>query len=218
MAYGKKIDRTFYAFQSEPKESPQVLVLGLNPHGTYNYAGQYENNDWKIPNGMTPDVFVHQNPCIGGKDSWNIIKKMKVTTSVCKDLDEAFSDSNMMYMNILYFNSDNFAEFQRSFPAYWREAFSKCAEFTGFLIHQIVKPKRIVCFGIDKCFNKFIGSEQHTPVEVILPRKLVKCEVGGIPAYGIIHPSARPKDLPDDLRRKIGELLAHEWFGYNGTL
>jgi len=98
MAINKKIDRTFYAFQSEPKEQPPALILAFNPYGTYSYADQYGNEKWEILNGMTADVFMHQNPFYKGgkhyneKEKWNILEKLDVTLSVSEKLRELVSD------------------------------------------------------------------------------------------------------------------------------
>ena len=86
------IDRSFYAFQSEPKESPEILLLGLNPKGKDNYESIFQNsiNGWGLNSWgkMIPEVFVHQNPWyIGGTQAsiekeWNILKKMNKTIHV----------------------------------------------------------------------------------------------------------------------------------------
>ncbi|MDR0829703.1 MAG: hypothetical protein LBN95_06290 [Prevotellaceae bacterium] len=210
-----KIDRSFFAFQSEPKECPKVLILGLNPAGVCSYADQYKNEKWEIPNGMTVDVFVHQNPWYFGgkhydeKERWNILEKLKITTSVNDPMKEMFSD--IVYMNILYFNSKDFSEFQ-TFDK-WQEVFDKCAEFTQFLILNIIKPERIVCLGIDNCFLKFIKNENHTKVIQGLEKSEIHCtDNKSISVYGITHPSAR---ISNEQRATIGYYLSQEWFKTN---
>jgi hypothetical protein len=211
MAIDKKIDRAFYAFQSEPKEKPNVLILALNPYGTYSYADLYKNEKWEIPNGMTPDVFIHQNPFYkegkyyNEKEKWNILEKFDVTLSANDDLKRLVSD--MVYMNILYFNSRDFSEFKNTFPQYWEEAYTKCIHYTKFLIQNIIKPEMIICLGIDNCFNKIID---RSKVEELLPGKVHKTIMNETTVYGITHPSAR---ISNEEKIVIGHYLSKDIFG-----
>jgi len=209
MAIEGKIDRTFYAFQSEPKEKPECLILGFNPYGECSYADQYKNEKWEIPNGMTPEVFIHQNPWYYGgkhydeKEKWNILNKFDVMLATNTNLKELMSD--MVYMNILYFNSKDFSEFKSKFPKYWKEAYTKSIDYTKFLIQNIIKPKIVICLGIDNCFKKFIPA--NSEVKNILPKypnAAHKTIINGIPVYGIIHPSYR---MTNELREEIGEAI-----------
>ena len=198
-----KINRAFYAFQSAPKEKPKVLLLGLNPGRDYPYEAQYKNEVWNIPNGMTVEAFIKANPYDKEMDAWTILKGFKKTTSVHPLLQSEFED--MVYMNLLYFNSINFDEFQRSFKENWKEVFDKCTEFTKFLIVEIIKPERIVCMGIH-CFPQFIGKDTK-------PQNRVKtASLNGIPVCGIPHPSAR---LSNEIRETIGKELTKLWYGSN---
>ena len=211
MAISKKIDRTFYAFQSEPKEKPNVLILAFNPYGTYSYTDQFGNKKWEIPNGMTSDVFIHQNQFYKGgkhyneKEKWNILEKFNVILSANDKLNGLISD--MLYMNILYFNSQDFAEFKNKFPEYWEEAYTKCVDYTKFLIQNIIKPKIIICLGIDNCFNKLINSSETVE---LLPRKVHKVTMNETTVYGIKHPSARTSNHE---KITIGYYLAKDIFG-----
>jgi hypothetical protein len=202
-----KIDRSFYVFQSEPSFEPEVLILGLNPQDQFKsrYLNQYENVGWGLSDygKMTADVLIHQNPWyIGGKQAerkkkeWNILRNLKKTINVHHDLYQLFD--NMVYMNILYFNSTNFVEFKNSFPLDWKDVFENCVELSSLLIYEIIKPKTIICLGIDNCFKSFIG---NSPNEELINRSLYKCKVNGINIYGITHPSARKTNFS---RENIG--------------
>ncbi len=189
-----KIDRSFYAFQSEPSEEPDVLILGLNPHDLSNYQSQFDNIDWglKEKQKMIPEVFIHQNPWyLGGKQSnpkqpWNILSKMNKTIHVQPDLSQLFE--KMVYMNILYFGSEDFKEFQTSFKEHWKEVYDNCIALSSLLIFDIINPKRIVCLGIDNCFKPLING---SPAEELINGSLYKTKKNGIVIYGMTHPSAR---------------------------
>lgn len=210
-----KIDRCFYAFQSEPKETPEVLILGLNPHGKDNYESMYikDENGWglKKEERMTTEVFMHQNPWyVGGrmadkKKEWNILNKMNKTIHVNKEFSKLFD--NMVYMNVLYFNSNNFREFQTSFPNHWKEVYENCIELSKILISKIIKPKKIICLGIDNCFKPFIGNEQFEP---LIEGDLVKLKKDEFCIYGMTHPSA--PGISNIRRENIGWHIYADWF------
>ena len=213
VAYCDKIARTkvdcgeFYAFQSMPQEEPNVLFLALNPHDSYRcttYQVQRENKNWNIPNGMTEDVFIKANPCYNGKDTWTILKGFEKTKNVHPELKSIFD--SMMYMNLLYFSSIDFKDFRKKFNENWKEVLDKCAEFSNFLIYEIIKPKKIVCLGAN-CFPKFIGKEKFSILNGIVKKTIVN----KIPVYGIPHPSS--PYLSDIERVMTGWTLANDWFG-----
>jgi len=210
-----KIDRAFYAFQSKPKEEPKVLILGLNPRGMDNYESQYNNERWglKLNQGMTPEVFVQQNQWYyGGKEyrtekkEWNILKNLRKTSSAHSKLHDLFREENIVYMNILYFNSEDFNEFKKCSGSHWKEIFDTCVELSKILIHEILKPKKILCLGIDNCYKSFTTNSNS---EVLIPGVLLKTKLNNLFVYGMTHPSAR---ISDERRRLIGRYLYADWF------
>ena len=104
----EKHNRAFYVFQSAPKETPKVLLLGLNPGEDYYYETK-----------MTLKVFTEQNQWyFGGKNhnpktKWNILKKLEKTIEVNEKLNNEFS--NMVYMNLLFFTSSCFSVYNSTF-------------------------------------------------------------------------------------------------------
>jgi len=213
--YCDKIARTktdcgeFYAFQSAPKKKPNVLLLVLNPRDEYNCTYQAQCEGKNMPDGMTIDFFINGNSFYSGKTSeeatWTILKGFEKTKNIQhQDFKDEFD--NMMYMNILYFSSINFDDFKRKFKENWKEVFEKCADFTKFLIFEIIKPTKIICLGAE-CFPKFIGKEKFS----ILNGIVKKTTINNIPVYGIDHPSYR--FLSDAKRVMTGWILANDWFG-----
>lgn len=206
-----KIDRSFYAFQSEPNEKPDVLVLGLNPKGDYPYASIFNNekDGWGLNQlgRMTPEVFIHQNPWyIGGKFEdvkWNILKNLKKTIEVNEDFHSRFD--KMMYMNILYFNSVDFSEFKSFSKKNWKEVYENCIRLSTLLIFEIIKPTKIICLGINSCFRPFIGQEHE---EELFKNRLYKCVLNGYNVYGMSHPSSR---ISNSDRQEIGRQLYADW-------
>jgi hypothetical protein len=159
---------------------------------------------------MTSDVLIHQNPWyIGGQQAksekeWNILRNLNKTINVHNDLRHLFD--NMVYMNILYFNSTDLVEFKKSFHSDWKEVFENCIRLSSLLIYEIIKPKRIICLGINNCYKSFIG---NLPNVELLNRSLYKCENKGIDIYGITHPPARKSNIEREL---IGWHLYADWY------
>ena len=203
----EKLDRAFYAFQSKTIENPELLLLGLNPGGRYSYD-----------NKMTPEKLLQQNSYyFGGSDydprkPWKVIKKLQVTKSATEELNELLDPSSMVYMNLLYFNSSDLPEFlshAESLDENGQEAFDKCTQLTKDLIFNIIKPKRVICLGIDSCFD-LLNSDNETVAE-IAPNVLHHTTINGINIYGITHPSYRLSTNLD--HKNTGYYLSHEIFG-----
>jgi hypothetical protein len=101
----KRIDKTFYAFQSEPILNPEVLILAINPAGDSTYAAQYTNEKvWGISKEgrMTPEVFMTQNPKWHNHKDWPIwanFEKVFHTDRLKSILDK----ENFVYMWLFWF-------------------------------------------------------------------------------------------------------------------
>ena len=203
----EKLDRAFYAFQSKTLENPRLLLLGLNPGGRYGYEHK-----------MTPEMLLEQNSYYFGgsnyepRKPWTVLKKLNITRSATREIDGLFNPNTMVYMNLLYFNSSDLAEFlthAESKNENGQEVFDKCAQLTKDLIFNIIKPKRIICLGIDSCFD-LLNSGNET-VDEIVPNVLHQTTIEGVDIYGITHPAYR---FSTDLERKhTGYYLSHEIFG-----
>lgn len=203
----EKLDRAFYAFQSKTIENPELLLLGLNPGGRYNYEHK-----------MTPENLLQQNRYyFGGSDydpgkPWKVLKKLKITKSATREINELFDPSSMVYMNLLYFNSSDLSEFlshAESQNENGQEVFDECSQLTKDLIFNIIKPKRIICLGIDSCFDLLNSGNEI--VDEIAPNLLHHTTIKGINIYGITHPSYRFSTNLD--HKHMGYYLSREIFG-----
>jgi hypothetical protein len=196
---------TFYAFQSAPKENPDLLILGINPAGEYTYSDLYNNPAWglTIEKQMTADVLLKENPFFHNHETWTIWKNL------CKSFtNERMNNilNSSMYMNFVYFNTPNIDILLSK--KHGTEVFNKCRDFSLELITNIIRPKQILCLGTGGCFDKL--SIIHK--EVLLAdgkRLLVKGKLLDIPIYGIPHPSGARTS--DDNRKRIGELLRKDF-------
>lgn len=201
-------------FQSMPVlcKQPDVVYLGYNP-----------NEPWEFyKEDVLPERFYRGNPYF-----YSERKKFKVWR-----LADAFEwagynkpveDGNFVFFNAVYFGTKNIQSFKR-IPGS-TEAIEKCISFTEEVIQDIFKPKCIVCFSVNDCFNllnnrlgfkdvKFIDTAESTDADLIefaktredrawkvtysCQQPVTKGFWNGIPVYGIPHPSSR-KLTGDDL-------------------
>ena len=110
-----------------------------------------------------------------------------------------------MFFNAVYFGSKNISELKKIPGA--TEAIDRCLDFTDEVIHEIFKPKCIVCFSIPECYDlldskfhfddvmtivpEFDGEKTHYVSTKAVKRGLWRAQSGEctIPVLGIPHPS-----------------------------
>ncbi len=198
-------DLCFYAFQSTPVENPEILLLGVNPHGNGSYKSQYDNPAWKLKEygKMIPEVFVNANPFYSEKDNWLIWKNLikSFNTDKLKNILK-----NHMYMNLVYFNTNGVKDLLNKDKI----IFSKNKDLSINLITEIIKPKRIVCLGTKSCFDELPLKNKETLLKN-RQRLVTKgwFESLGIAVYGIPHPTGA-RGMNDNIRRDIGVILNKE--------
>ena len=79
----------FYAFQSNPQEEPEVLLLGLNPGG----GGKYNRK-------MEVENFTQGNNTNWYNENWRIVQNLKKTIKVTSELENFLTnDKNMVSEN-----------------------------------------------------------------------------------------------------------------------
>jgi len=199
------LDLSFYAFQSAPKESPELLLLGINPGREYTYADQFNNPIWglKDEKKMSAEVFVKANPVFHNHDSWKLWKNLSKSFESDRMKDIL---ANSMYMNFIYFNTAKVENLLAKKGG--REVYNMCRNFSLELILEIIKPKQILCLGTGGCFDILpIKDEENLLVDK--KRLLIKGKLSNIPIYGIPHPSG--SITSDDDRKRIGKLLRKDF-------
>lgn len=197
---GKRLDKAFYVFQSEPprNEGIDLLIIGLNPGNDFSLEAQYVNPIWGIKNNkMDKSTLLQKNPCFDNCDSWKI----------WKNLEKSFSKqvlANACYINQVYFNTGNYKALQNQ--ASGPNAIKVCRELTQEFI-RIVQPKNILCLGVSDCFSGMgIGAFKVIKTNKANKKLVIKKVCDGIPVYGIPHPSGA-RGISDYDRKEIGEIL-----------
>jgi len=201
------LNLSFYAFQSVPKESPELLVLGINPGEENTYESQFNNPIWGLTEEkkMTAEVFEKANPCFHNHDTWRLWKNLSKSFDGNRMNDILF---NSMYMNFIYFNTIKVENLLAKKGG--KEVYDMCRNFSLELIVEIIKPKQILCLGTGGCFD--ILPIKDKDKEILLKDKkrlLIKGRLSNIPIYGIPHPSGSKTSDAD--RKRIGELLKKDF-------
>jgi hypothetical protein len=198
------LDLSFHAFQSVPKESPELLLLGINPGREYAYADQFNNPIWGLieEKRMTAEVFVKANPTIADLKTWRLWNNLS-KAFYSERMNDILSSS--MLMNLIYFNTVKVENLLAREGG--KEVYDMCRDFSIELITDIIKPKRVLCLGTAGCFDLLPIKDETRLIQE--KRLLVKGQLAGIPVYGIPHPSGSRTFYPN--RKHIGEILSVEF-------
>jgi len=181
-AQQNKYNKTFYPLQSPIAENPDVLILGLNPKGNFNYSDQAYNPIWEFENGiMTVERLLNGNPTyVEEHENWKIIKGLRKIHV----LDRAIKEEKYVYANYFYLNTDTFDEVYEQ-----EDALDICKELTYDLIN-ILSPRLIVILGTADGFDKLNDFDGK---KLILrgkrQRLLISAYYKGIPVIAIPHTS-----------------------------
>lgn len=189
---GPGLGLTSCAMQSKPvlDRKPEVVFLGYNAREPYGYTGPdrkrfFEGNPYFYSDREHP--------------GWRIWHKIRDAFE-CEWVNwpEPVTDGNFVFMNAVYFGSQTIAKFQSKEGS--REVAGRCFDFTAEVVRRIFRPRSVVCFSINECFLPLARRFGFKDVESVMPvnidgkvarQRVLKGSWGGIPAYGIPHPSAR---------------------------
>jgi hypothetical protein len=192
-----RVNKCFYAFQSPPRESPDLLVVGLNPAEEYGYP---ENRS------LQEDVerMKKENPCWGDRENWKIWKETKsyFASDALKDLLE-----NSVYMNEIYFNSASSDSLSAAKGS--AHAIKVCRALTQEVVFDIIRPGKIVYLGVSDFYYRIENADYRVLLAGAKNNLLVKKLCRGIPVYGIPHPSGAWGISHED-RAAISRLLEEE--------
>lgn len=200
----RRVDKTFYAFQSPPRENPDLLVLGINPSEDAGCDFSYS----ACGKGLQTDIegMKNGNPFWNSEATWAIWKNLKkyFVSDGLKDLLE-----NSVYMNEIYFNTKNL-DLLYTFPGAVH-AIKVCRELTQEVVFDIIRPKKVLCLGVSECFYGIGEGINYQVMSTNEGNKklLIKKICRDIPVYAIPHPSGA-RGISGKDREVIGKLLAEE--------
>lgn len=165
--------------QSAPvlDKQPRVLFLGHDAREPYDFEGANRDR-----------FYTGNNTFIPYRHKWTIWNRTeKAFRSV--EADEFVTDGNFMFMNLFYFGGNNIDKANEAMKG---DVMRQCIDFTDELVHDIIKPRLIVCFSVNMVFNYLAPKmEQVERVQLPIQQTVKRGMWNGIPVIGIPHPSAR---------------------------
>lgn len=187
---GPRLDRCASVFQSKPVLDKQanVLFLGYNAQEDFPFTG------------LSRERFYEGNPFFykeGERYKWKIWSKLYEMFKWADYLNPV-TDGNFIFMNAVYFGSKDMKQFN-AIPGS-KDVIQKCLDLTGEVIQDIFKPKCIVCFSVQQCFDPLNNKYKFTDVKEFTPKmvngedaivSMKKGIWGNTPVYGMTHPSSR---------------------------
>ena len=176
---GPIINAPSSAMQSAPvlDKSPDVIFLGHDAREPFDFNGADKNR-----------FFVGNSEFIPNRHEWVMWNRLDKAFRR-NGLERFVTDGNFMLMNLFFLGADNISSFHRKMKY---EVMKECINFTEELIHNIIKPKLIICFSVNHVFNclasKMVNIEQ---INLTIPNNVKIGHWNGIPVIGIPHPSSR---------------------------
>ena len=182
--------------QSKPvfDKQPDVVFLGYNAHEdwgftTVDYVRFYEGNpSFYGDNGKAR----LQNPWRIWYKLYNALKWAECTTPM--------EEGNFVFMNAVYFGSSTIRQLE-CLPNS-KNAIEQCLHFTQRVLMEVFRPKCIICFSVQNCFNLIDKQFNFTEVTSIRPQRMTgekqlvskhlikKGYWNNIKVIGIPHPSS----------------------------
>ena len=177
----------------------ELLVLGINPGSGQESFEDMKNKKeslWKelLSNeGMTPTIFLQGNPYYKNRDKWPFWRNFNDLLKQAGLLHLINDDNSFAYSNIYCGSTAN----AKGLPV---EKFSMHC----FKLIEILKPKRIICFGqivMDELL-KLYDKDRNCYVED-LPIRYKK--INNIKVFGFHHPASRYTTQEKELVAKFLE-------------
>lgn len=204
------LKKDFYPLQSEIKDHPKFLFLGLNPGGGFTYESQAEKWNFKTEaNGskrkvLTPEILLNGNPFFGEEsEKWKYMKGLKKIDAFSSALDEG----DYVLANYYYISTFDFKETNQH-----KTALEKCKKFTSELI-QLLQPEVIVILGTRNGLDILDDfSNKKTLLFGCRQRLLLSADFHGIKTLAIPHPSRMMLNNRElsALNANISELLENK--------
>lgn len=188
----------FYVFQSKVRLSPELLIIGANPHGNTPYRKKLEEKGISRRTGA--DLISGENMFVSNPE-WHISRPI-LKLFERNDLSQVLEDA--VIMNAIYFNTDKVAQLQK-FP-HGKEMIELCRSLTTELVYEILNPRVILFLGNDA--PKWMNIQFEHSTDTVLQSEdglslVQQVVINGIPHYKIHHPSMNFRfNTGENLQRK----------------
>lgn len=171
---------------SQLTQSPELLILGINPYGNCKYdyptdadgyKGQIQNEKWEIPNGMTAEKLLLGNPFEKDKTKWRIWRPIDKLFKM-SGIEHLLEEGKYAYSNMILYETKKESDIPTTA---WKELLPYTFEFI-----DILQPRYIFCLGKENTLNRLLGKDSY---KNILPNKLWQGCYNQSTVLGLPHPS-----------------------------
>ena len=79
-------------------------------------------------------------------------------------------EGNFIFMNAVYFGSSTIKQLENLPKS--KNAIDKCIQFTHRLLMEVLRPKCIICFSVQNCFNLLDKQIKFSEVTSLYPKRI----------------------------------------------
>lgn len=171
IAQSEKVNYYTQSDLTQIKESPNLLLLGINPGSAGGNGKQ-----------LSAKEFLKGNPAYAQKDSWVMWQRFCRLFSQGGMQEMLQNDESFVWSNVFHLNSKKESGLTNPMKA------PKVVELTRELI-RVLQPKRVLCLGGANCLYQLFPKHETT-LEVLIASTLWYTKLGSTPIYGIPHTSS----------------------------
>lgn len=192
--------RACSVMQSRPvlEKEVDVVFLGCNADEDYGFCG-IDYDRFMKGNKYFYNNEYHQNNDAMLYNPWRIWYKPYYALSKALNDSTPMEDGHYVFMNAIYFGTKTLQQMDQ-LPKF-SDVKNICLDFTREVIIEIFKPKLIVCFSVNNCFDVlntkygFSNTEttkpHHPYIDYNCSKSVKSATWNGIRVIGIPHPSGR---------------------------
>lgn len=171
IAQSEKVNYYTQSDLTQIKESPNLLLLGINPGSAGGNGKQ-----------LSAEEFLKGNPQYPQKGSWVMWQRLCRLFSQGGMQEVLQNDESLVWSNVFHLNSKKESGLTSPMKA------PKVVELTRELI-RVLHPQRVLCLGGANCLYQLFPKHEAT-LEELIPSTLWYTKLGSTPIYGIPHTSS----------------------------
>lgn len=171
IAQSEKVNYYTQSDLTQIKESPELLLLGINP-GSEGGNGKQ----------LTAEEFLKGNSYYAEKDSWVMWQRLCRLFTQGGMQEMLQNDEAFVWSNVFHLNSKKEGGLTKAMKT------PKVVELARELI-RVLHPKRVLCLGGANCLYQLFP-KHSTTLEVLIPGTLWYTTFESTPIYGILHTSS----------------------------
>lgn len=200
----KKYDISFYTQSNlnDIEQSPELLILAINPGSEGSYEGQISIKlwqEWGVNGRMDGATLLKGNPTWEKRNTWRFWQRLNNIFNRGGINDILQDKSRFVFSNLTLFATKK----EKDLP----NILDECTPKTIELI-EILRPKHILCLGGEGCI-KPLKDKGNFEIKPLLPHNLLSFgKYNGIPVYSIRHTASRPAYTIEEMNL-VGKCLKY---------